>query len=88
MSSAARRLSARIDAVLARKVEALQSETNASATDVVRAALNLYYAKVMSEADPAVLLRASGFIGCADGPVDSSRDVKRHYSTALGRKRR
>ena len=80
------RINARIDAELARKLEALRKRTGQTSTEIVRASLESYYAAVTRAENPAVLL--ADLIGCASGPVNLALDYKRALTKSLRRKHR
>ena len=79
-----RRINARLDDDLARKVDALRKRTGQSTTDILRASLESYYVTVTRDAGPAAGLAA--FVGCADGPADLSEDYKSKLTAAWNRK--
>jgi hypothetical protein len=79
-----RRINARLDAALARKVRVLQERTGGSTTEIVRASLEAYYAAVTREKNPAALL--AELTGCESGPSDLSDSYKQHLTRSLGGK--
>ena len=81
-----RRINARIDEDLAQKVDHLASVTNQKVTEVVKAALELYYRSVVEEVHAADLLRASGFIGCGSASEGLSERYKEGLSESMGAK--
>jgi len=83
----AHRLNARVDDELAAKVEALRRLTKKSTTDIVKAAIELYYDTVRGTGGRAAdLLEQAGFIGCADGPEDLSESYKDELASSLADK--
>jgi len=80
------RINARLDADLARKVEALRKRTGKSTTEIVKASLESYYVSVTREANPAALL--ADLTGCAEGPRDLSESYKSELTSSLSRKHR
>ena len=81
------RINARLSIESARKVAYLERREGASTTEVVREAIDRFYAAVVDESEsPALLLARAGFIGCADGPADLSRDYKAELSRSLRKK--
>lgn len=80
------RLNARIDASLAKKMATLRRVTGQTTTDIVRVAIERYYASVEREARPYALLEEGGLIGCADGPSDLSIAYKDALVRSLDQK--
>jgi hypothetical protein len=81
------RINARLDKTLARKVGLVQKRTRRSLSQVVQESLTRYCAEELSEGgEPLAILRAAGFVGCADGPADLSSAYKKDLSRSLGRK--
>ena len=81
------RLNARLPEELARKLEALERATGQSTSDVVRAALERYFAEVCGpgrSARDAIL--ASGLVGCSEAEADLSTTYKARLHEGLGRK--
>jgi len=81
-----RRINARLDAELARKVQALRKHTGRSTTEIVKASLESYYVAVTRDGKPGALL--ADLIGCASGPPDLARTYKSELTRSLGRKHR
>jgi hypothetical protein len=79
-----RRINARLDPELARKVDVLRRQTGRSTTDILKASLESYYASVTRDRNPAV--RLADFVGCATGPRNLSSDYKRELARSLARK--
>ena len=81
-----KRINARLDDDLARKVEALCKRTGQSTTEIVKASLESYYIAATKKENAAALL--SDLVGCAGGPADLSENYKRHLTRSLQRKAR
>jgi hypothetical protein len=81
-----KRINARLEPELARKVEALSRRTGQSTTDIVKASLEAYIFKVAHEGKPAA--RLADFIACAVGPRMLSQNYKRDLARSLLRKTR
>jgi hypothetical protein len=69
-----KRINARLDPELARKVDALRKRTGQSTTDILKASLESYYVTVIRDERPAA--RLADFIGCASGARTLSEDYK------------
>ena len=84
----AHRLKTRLDDDLAAKLAAVRRATKQTTTDVVRAALELYYERVTkgSAASMRRVFEETGFIGCADGPADLSGRYKDYLTKGLRKK--
>ena len=81
------RINARLDAALARKVGLVQKRTHRSLSQVVQESLTRYCDEELSEGgEPLSILKAAGFVGCADGPADLSSAYKKDLTRSLGRK--
>ncbi|MBT3221420.1 MAG: CopG family transcriptional regulator [Proteobacteria bacterium] len=79
-----RRINARIDEDLAHKLDQLVDVTKQKVTEVVKAALEMYYQAVVDkELSSAELLRSSGFIGCGEDSPDLSENYKDELSESL-----
>ncbi len=71
------RLNARITEQQAAQLEALRTMAGQSVSEVVRAALGLYYQTLCPTGGSARLaLLESGFIGCGEGPQELSETYK------------
>jgi hypothetical protein len=80
-------LNARLDEELSQKVEYLRLRTKLSVTDVVKRSIERYYEEVhRSVGDTRAILGQSGFLGCAEGEPNLSRDYKQELAKSLGRK--
>jgi hypothetical protein len=81
------RLNARLDEGLAKKVEFLKRKTSSTTTEVLRRAIEHYYASTASGSrDGAKILQETGLIGCAAGPTDLSTRYKEDLSELLAKK--
>jgi hypothetical protein len=81
-----KRINARLEPELARKVEAVRKRTGQSTTEIVKASLEAYYVMVTRDTKPAA--RLADFVGCASGPRTLSTDYKRELTRSLLRKSR
>jgi predicted DNA-binding protein len=82
-----RRINARIDSELERKLSYLRERTKQSTTDVVREAIERYHAAIgETAATPAEILERAGFIGCFAGPRDLSVRYKDELDLSLAKK--
>jgi hypothetical protein len=81
-----KRINARLEPELARKVEALCKRTGQSTTDIVKASLESYYVKVAGDGSAAA--RLADFVACATGPKTLSENYKRDLTRSLLRKTR
>jgi hypothetical protein len=79
-----RRINARLDAELTRKIEALRKLTGRSTTDIVKASLESYYVATTQRASPAAAL--APFVGCAEGPRDLSEEYKSELTKSWSKK--
>ncbi|HEX5657146.1 MAG TPA: ribbon-helix-helix protein, CopG family [Polyangiales bacterium] len=79
------RINARVDDELAEKVEELRRITGKSASAIIKAALEAYFETVKgsSETRPRRALEQAGFIACANGEPNLSRDYKRELADSL-----
>jgi hypothetical protein len=83
------RINARIEPPLAKKLAYLKAKTGETTSTILKRAIEAYYEQQgEGSAAPLVLLTASGFVGCAEGPVNLSTNVKRELTKALGSKLR
>ena len=81
-----KRINARLEPELARKVDTLRKRTGQSTTDIVKASLEAYYVTVAGDTKPAA--RLADFVGCASGPRTLSTDYKQELTRSLLRKPR
>ena len=83
------RINARIEPPLAKKLAYLKAKTGETTSTILKRAIEAYYEQEEeASAAPLALLTASGFVGCAEGPVNLSTNVKRELTKALGSKLR
>jgi hypothetical protein len=81
------RINARLDTVRAGKLRYLSRKIGANLSQVIKRAIDAYYAQVRQEKpDPVRMLEGSGFIGCAHGPHKLSATYKEALKTALDAK--
>ena len=81
------RISARLDPDHAEKLEFLASATRQGKTELLKAAIDVYYRQVVtSHRRPAEALQESGFVGCATGPADLSEHYKKDLLESLSGK--
>lgn len=77
MTKVIMRINARLDDDTGRKLAYVERETGWGISEIVRRAIDAYYASFRAaKADAARALGKSGFIGCAEGPADLSREYK------------
>lgn len=79
-----KRINARLEPELARKVEALRKRTGQSTTDIVKASLESYYVRVAGDGSAAA--RLADFVASATGPRALSAQYKRVLARSLLRK--
>lgn len=71
------RINARIDPVLAGKIEAIRRQTGMTITEIVEAALVAWTTEgLATKSTPMNAFSAAGFVGSADGPKHLARDAK------------
>lgn len=86
MSEAERRVNARIDASLARRLAAVARRTGKTPSQIIKESLARYCDSVLESSPmPAVALRE--FVGCASGPGNLSTTYKQQLASSLDRKR-
>ncbi len=82
-----RRINARIDSELERKLGFLRGRTKQGTTAVVREAIERYHAAIAKSATtPSEILQRSGFLGGFDGPRDLSVKYKEELGQSLAKK--
>jgi hypothetical protein len=81
-----RRLNARLDEELAKKVRFIKRRTSQSDTELVKASIELYYEKLRHESATAPADTLAEFIGCAEGERGLSARYKELLGPTLGRK--
>jgi len=81
------RINARLDPDHEEKLQYLARTTRRNYSDVVKEALDLYYAKARGEAESSLaVLRESGFVGVAEGPEDLAANYKAYLTEDLSAK--
>lgn len=82
------RINARLDDELAEKVEELRRITGKSVSALIKAALEAYFENVKGSnaVRPGRVLEQAGFIACASGEPNLSRDYKRTLGDSLSSK--
>lgn len=81
------RINARLEPEYMHKLEVLKNQQHTSITQVLKQAIDEYYAShVSASAIQREALLNSGFIGCVDGEMDLSESYKTHLSDSLGAK--
>lgn len=81
------RISARLDEDHARKLSSLASATHQGTTEILKAAIDVYYQQIVaSRPRPAEILQAAGFVGCADGLPNLSETYKEELLPSLAAK--
>ena len=81
------RINARIPPEVARKVAYLERRTKMSATEIVTASIDRYYASIVDgDGSPAEVLERAGFVACARGPEDLSVSYKADLARSIGKK--
>jgi hypothetical protein len=81
------RINARLDDERAGKMEYLRAATGQTLSDVVKKAIDHYYAEVTgAPARASSVLAQTGFIGCADADEHLSTDYKRLLTDTLDAK--
>lgn len=88
MTSKDMRVNARLDRDRASKFDYIRQRTNKGASDIMKAAIDLYYEKLHQEAPikPLQLLKQAGLIGCAEGDSDLSVNYKQYLTESLNEK--
>ena len=83
----ANRINARLDDELARRVDLVRKRKRRSVSQIVQESLSRYCDQELGQdGEPLAILKAAGFIGCADGPRDLSSDYKQELGRSLRRK--
>lgn len=81
------RVNARLDEAHARKLDELCQRTGGSRTEVLRAAIDRYYAQEAAEPRRvADILRQNAFIGCGDTEAELASDYKQRLTESLTNK--
>jgi len=83
------RINARIEPPLAKKLAYLKAKSGDTTSGVLKRAIEAYYAQeAEGTSSPLKALTESGFVGCAEGPVNLSVNTKRELTKALASKLR
>lgn len=77
------KISAQLDADLTDKMKYLMRSRGESVSDIIKASIEEYYERCKGQADSAQILEQTGFIGCAEGPVDLSENYKEYLDDDL-----
>jgi hypothetical protein len=85
MSSIGRRINARLEPSLARRVDAVGRRSGKTVSEIVKASLDQYCEAALRES-PAPFEALRDFIGCAAGPGDLSRTYKHELRRSIERK--
>ncbi|MDO3386822.1 ribbon-helix-helix protein, CopG family [Gilvimarinus sp. SDUM040013] len=81
------RINARVEQEYIDKLEVLKNQQHSSMTQVLKMAIDEYYASHMSKAAAQrEALLGGGFIGCGEGGEDLSEAYKKELSESLGAK--
>jgi len=81
------RINARLDEDHSEKLRFLTHATKGTVSDVLKRAIDLYYARTRSEAGSALsILQESGFIGAAEGEEGLSENYKNALDGLLEQK--
>ncbi len=78
-------INARVDKTLAERIAVVRKRTGKSLTEVIEESLAQYCDRHVTE-NPADILGACGFIGCADGPPELSVRYKDELRRGFGKK--
>lgn len=71
------RINARLEPAQAHELEWLKRTTHASTTEVIKAAIRVYYRELKkTQAQPGALLREAGFVGCGEADPELSQNYK------------
>lgn len=81
------RVNARLDQDRSRKLAMLRQITELKVSEIVKRAIDVYYDQVKgTQASPAEILTAAGFVGCARTDPDLSETYKDRLSASLAAK--
>ncbi|MEM8994849.1 MAG: ribbon-helix-helix protein, CopG family [Acidobacteriota bacterium] len=81
------RISARLDATSAHKLSDLSRRTGYGTTEIVKRAIDLYYAQEKASRESAAdILRAVGFVGSGAASPDLSSNYKEELGALIGKK--
>lgn len=82
------RVNARLDSDRASKFNYIRQRTNQGTSEIIKAAIDLYYERLRQETTvkPLQLLQQAGLIGCAEGEPDLSVNYKQYLTESLNEK--
>jgi hypothetical protein len=80
------RINARLDQEASELLDEIAAKTGHTTSEILRASLRLYGEHLDRPSNPASVLKANGFVGCADGPEDLSSSYKAHLAASLDSK--
>jgi hypothetical protein len=82
------RVNARLDSDRASKFNYIRQRTNQGTSEIMKAAIDLYYERLRQETTvkPLQLLQQAGLIGCAEGETDLSVNYKQYLTESLNEK--
>ncbi|WP_434684373.1 ribbon-helix-helix protein, CopG family [Pseudanabaena minima] len=82
------RVNARLDSDRASKFNYIRQRTNQGTSEIMKAAIDLYYERLRQETTvkPLQLLQQAGLIGCAEGEPDLSVNYKQYLTESLNEK--
>ncbi|ELS32762.1 MULTISPECIES: ribbon-helix-helix protein, CopG family [Pseudanabaena] len=81
------RVNARLDSDRTNKFQYIRQRTNQGTSEIMKAAIDLYYEKLRQESPkPLQLLQQAGLIGCAEGDPDLSVNYKQYLTDSLNEK--
>jgi hypothetical protein len=81
------RINARLDRAASKKLALLKKRTGLTTSEILRAALEQFYARqTQPESSAREILAQTGFVGCAAGTEDLSTSYKRSLGKSLERK--
>ena len=79
------RVNARLDPASAAKLDTIMERTGKSVTEVLKTAIEAYFAEIEAQRRPRVqeLALRIGLVGCGEGPEDLSSRHKAYFSESL-----
>lgn len=79
------RVNARLDPASAAKLDAIMERTGRSVTEVLKTAIDAYFAQLEAQRHPRAqeLALRVGLVGCGEGPEDLSSRHKTYFSESL-----
>ena len=82
-----KRISARLSAQTAEKLQRIIKATDSNMSQVIAKAIDVYFAEsIKRQAGSWKALEKVGFVGCAKGPIDLSENYKRYLTEDLTKK--